>query len=376
MGTKDIDGPTSRQARHSNYIVDPTAQLDFLNNIQKLLSEGAVNTTYKYALLLAMADLAVEKGSDSFSEQIISLDDIVEKVISLYWGQTLPYDFYRPSGSTDELSASNRILKQRAQNDEEAKIISVILHARKIESHSLTNLMKGKGSLKRLKNDVKTTIKRYPLKLLQEGFETPFLYNPIINSGGVIKLFAGVSFCLRKFYPLIYDLIRSRWVRAVRGWNEDILGPSSDLERFLFGRQRANLNAVRDILVELQGSKCFFCRKSSSKKNEFAVDHFIPWSRYALDDMHNFVLAHAKCNSQKSDHLAAQEHYERWVERNNKFQNALVKKGLALGFLADHERTSRVAVYFYHNAFIMREKGWRSDGEFAPPFNPLQQAKS
>ncbi len=373
MGTKDIDGPTSHQASHDSYIVAPAAQLDFLNNIQKLLSDGAVNTTYKYALLLAIADLAVEKGSDSLDEQIVSLDDIVEKVISFYWGQTLPYDILRPSGSVDQLRGSSGMLRQRAHVKQKANIITVMLNTRKIKGHSLTKLMQGQGSLKKLKNEVKMTIRRYPLKLLQEGFDIPFLYNPKLKSGSSVRLFPGVSFCLRKFYPLIYDLIRSRWVRVVRDWNEDILGPSSDLERFLFGRQRANLNAVRDILVELQGSKCFFCRKYSSKKNEFAVDHFIPWSRYALDDMHNFVLAHAKCNLQKSDHLAAQEHYERWVERNSKFQNALVKKGLALGFLADRERTSRVAVYFYHNAFIMREKGWRSGAEFAPPFNPLQQ---
>ncbi len=32
------------------------------------------------------------------------------------------------------------------------------------------------------------------------------------------------------------------------------------------------------------------------------IDHFIPWSRYPIDLGHNFVLAHAGCNSAKAYH--------------------------------------------------------------------------
>src|SRR5213592_5079376 len=35
------------------------------------------------------------------------------------------------------------------------------------------------------------------------------------------------------------------------------------------------------------------------------VDHFIPWSRYPDDGLENLVVAHARCNAQKSDFLAA-----------------------------------------------------------------------
>jgi hypothetical protein len=36
------------------------AQVAFLANIQRILSEGQFTATYKYALLLALADIAVE----------------------------------------------------------------------------------------------------------------------------------------------------------------------------------------------------------------------------------------------------------------------------------------------------------------------------
>lgn len=45
----------------------PTAdqQIKFLTNIQRLLAEGQFVATYKYALLLALADIAIESGDDS-----------------------------------------------------------------------------------------------------------------------------------------------------------------------------------------------------------------------------------------------------------------------------------------------------------------------
>lgn len=41
------------------------AQVEFLTHIQRLLSEGGFTASYKFALLLALADIAVEMGDDS-----------------------------------------------------------------------------------------------------------------------------------------------------------------------------------------------------------------------------------------------------------------------------------------------------------------------
>ena len=41
----------------------PAEQIAFLGNIERLLSEGQFVATYKYALLIAIADLAVELGA-------------------------------------------------------------------------------------------------------------------------------------------------------------------------------------------------------------------------------------------------------------------------------------------------------------------------
>ena len=46
------------------------------------------------------------------------------------------------------------------------------------------------------------------------------------------------------------------------------------------------------------------------------VDHFIPWSMYSSDTIHNFVVTDQACNSKKSNYLASKKFYEKWVKRN------------------------------------------------------------
>jgi hypothetical protein len=62
--------------------VPPTAdeQIQFLVNLQRLLAEGLFVATYKFALLLSLADLAVEKGDDSGAAMKLATEDIAEKV--------------------------------------------------------------------------------------------------------------------------------------------------------------------------------------------------------------------------------------------------------------------------------------------------------
>jgi hypothetical protein len=69
----------------------PEEQIDFLVNLQRLLDEGQFTASYKYALLLALADLSIENGDDSGAPLTMDTNDIAEKFIQYYWRQTLPY---------------------------------------------------------------------------------------------------------------------------------------------------------------------------------------------------------------------------------------------------------------------------------------------
>lgn len=57
-------------------IPEPSDQVKFLTNLQRLLAEGLFTATYKYALLSALADLCVEHGSDSGAAWTVSLLDL------------------------------------------------------------------------------------------------------------------------------------------------------------------------------------------------------------------------------------------------------------------------------------------------------------
>ena len=41
------------------------AQLEFLQNVQRIFEEGEFVATYKFALLVALVELAIERGEDT-----------------------------------------------------------------------------------------------------------------------------------------------------------------------------------------------------------------------------------------------------------------------------------------------------------------------
>ena len=150
-------------------------------------------------------------------------------------------------------------------------------------------------------------------KLQRVGDEVvEFLY-PNAGNGKVIRLKPGVVYCLRAFYGIVKDFVDGAWLRFVRRLNNQSLGQVEDLSAFLFGSERASLDACRPVLMEVQDGRCFYCQKDLTATSE--VDHFIPWSRYPVDLGHNFVLADRSCNNHKRDHLAAEDYLGAWSER-------------------------------------------------------------
>jgi 5-methylcytosine-specific restriction endonuclease McrA len=320
------------------------AQLLFLQRVQRILDEGSFTASYKYALLLALADLAVEKGDDSGGELPISLDDIAEKFIHYYWRQARPYPL-AASGAAEVLWQNNR---------GQAEIITVVgkhLHL------TMAQLKQDSVAWKRLVGRTRRTIVTMPLSKLQNvGSQTiEFLY-PCTTS--TIVLNPGVAFCLRRFHTLIYDLVTAAWLRFVRGLsqNQRLLGQATDLSEFLFGTERANLGRLRPILAEIQKETCFYCQKPLDGSGD--VDHFVPWSRYPVDLGHNFVLADSPCNNQKRETLAALPHLERWVRRNDDFGKELAEQFDRKRVVHDSATSRGVTDWAYSQAYAASALTW------------------
>ncbi len=281
----------------------PQEQVQFLLNIQRLLTEGQFTATYKYALLLALADLSVEVGDDMGSELPLTTSQLAEKFIETYWRQSIPFHG----------TSSREVLKQNT--DRQAAIINQIAEARRLSGDSLPALRRKSSEWNRLVRLVGGVVRTMPLWKLQIVGRTAFdfLYENQ-RTGSTITLRPGVAFRLRRFHELISELVRGAWVSYVREQNTMVLGTNTDLGEFLFGSERSDLSAVRPILVNLQSDSCFYCQ--TPFRGPSHVDHFVPWALYPVDLGHNFVLAHAACNSAKGSRLAACSHLERWLRRN------------------------------------------------------------
>ena len=330
----------------------PTAQeqLKFLKNIQLILQSGSFSSTYKFALLISLSRLAIEKGEDSGEQLALEYSDIAEKFIELYWKQAVPYTF------NDE---GQLILNQN--NGKQAAIVNRIIELRQIYS-SLGLLRRDSAVWSKLVKDVARTVKEMPVRYLQNinGQNFEFLYQ-LAQSKQRLTLLPQVMYCLRQFSEIIEELCQKRWIDYIRknSTNAPILNKLPNLEQFMFEPSRNQLNAVANVLVELQECKCFYCNKSM-KKGSYAVDHFIPWSMYPSDTGHNFVLADSSCNSKKSNLLASDEFLHKWRERNEEQDLIIVDRISVLGFLTDKERSHKVADWAYaqgkENGYILFKK--------------------
>ena len=276
-------------------------QIEFLTRFQRLLNEGSFVSTYKYALLMALTDLSVEMGKENDESVEIKTSQIAEKFIEYYWQQSAPY-----------FSSDSAVLRQNTGR--QAGIVNVLHQARQKFDGNLITVKKSDKAWKLLASKVRRFVEVMPLWKLQTvgGERMDFLYENI-GKGNLIRLKPGVSYCLRKHYPLIADLVKGAWSRYVRRFNADLLGTGQDINEFLFGCERSYLLAVAPVLREFQHGECFYCQRGL--KDESAhIDHFIPWSRYPVDLGSNLVLAHATCNERKSDRMPAVCHLDRWVD--------------------------------------------------------------
>lgn len=329
-------------------------QIRFLVNLQRLLDEGSFVASYKFALLLALADLSIEHGDDSGAPLAVSTHAIAEKFVQYYWKQAMPY----PS------PVRPRVLQQNT--GKQAAIVNAVCAARAAHAESLPSAMRDRAAWQRLVSRVAGIIAVMPLwKLQTVGRERlDFLY---ANTGdaGAVRLRPGVAYCFRKFHALISDLVRGAWLRYVRQQNLDVIGETADLNEFLFGSERNSLVVVRPILMDLQGGRCFYCRAGMTTGTAH-VDHFVAWARYPTDLGHNFVLADARCNGKKRDRLPAYEHLAAWTERNAKYGSQLTDALQQRGVVAELAASNRVAEWAYAQTEAVTGLTWLRADEMVP----------
>jgi hypothetical protein len=338
---------------------EPERQVQFLFAVQRLISDGSFVATYKFALLLALADLAVERGDDTTESLPLDTRDLAEKFVELYWRQVLPW-----------VRASAAVSGRLAQaTGKDAAILNKVARAHEQFQGSLPRLRRDRAAWDGLLRAVGRTIEVMPLwKLQTVGTEKLHFLYPNVGRGNRIDLTGEAVYCLRLFRGLIGDIAETAWLRFVRRLprNQGLLGEGPDLREFLFGSDRSTLGTVRDLLRDFQENRCFYC--AETLRGEAAVDHFVPWARYPLDLGHNFVIAHSRCNAEKLDRLAAFDHLERWCGRNSRPDWTATLDGRIVPH--DARRTRSVAAWAYAQADAARATVWQRGRDGLVDLNP------
>jgi len=320
------------------------AHLAFLQDLQRLLDEGQFVASYKFALLMAITELCLEREPAEDGTLRLHLRDLAARIIEVYWPQVAP--FRGEAALHQNTGKPAAILRHVALAREGRGTLAEARRSRKWDA---------------LVGQVARHIEKMPLFKLQVvgGGPRTFLYEHRLDYGAV-TLNPGVAQSFRALNPIVVALVQMAWIRYLHRVpaNRAIIGADSDLATFLFGSERNVLKMLREPLRDLQAARCFYCRRKIPKGGD--IDHFIPWARYPRDLGHNFVLAHAKCNASKSDFLADIPHLAAWSERNERDRNSLSEIFEGVKILHDEPTTLRVAGWAYESTAAAKGMVWRA----------------
>jgi 5-methylcytosine-specific restriction endonuclease McrA len=301
MSRARVTGSDSASAKEAH------RHLLLLERLQHLLRDSRYTTTYKFAVLHALCDLALEMP---VREQRVPLTQLAERVMELYWQQVIP--FQAPS--------ARKPVSLRQSTGGPAAAVQLVARCRSAGS----GRRGGRSPVHRRLDYAPTMLallKKDVLRRLQPG-ATPFLYRMPIGRHE-LELCPGVADALRRFHGLLTDTIQARWTAWIEQRNPQVRG-SDALREHLFGIDRIRLRAVVRPLLVLQDGRCFYSGVRITDRTA-EVDHVLPWSLTRNNSVGNLVLASKHANLSKGDRLPTAEEAKRWIERNRDHSDALAR---------------------------------------------------
>jgi hypothetical protein len=291
-------------------------------------------------LLIALTNLAVEQGDDSGDALQLDLDDVARQYLELYWNMARPYP------------RVNAILMQSTNPNKPSTMITLLAAEARHAASSYRRLRAYREKRDGLVGATRRTLAKDVIYRLQSvgasasGRSDRFLYEhpataPACAKFDTLTLKPGAAACMRRLRGVITAMVQARWAQWLRE-NNASLGPDRDLERFLFGAERANVAVYAERFYELQDGRCFYSGDRLRSPAVGEVDHFIPWARYPFDSPFNLVLASRRVNHEMRDRLKPLEWRSRWLERNTGASDVLTApEPVGFGAVADDAATVR-----------------------------------
>ncbi|MDI9599152.1 MAG: HNH endonuclease domain-containing protein [Acidobacteriota bacterium] len=328
----------------------------FAERVIALLDEGTFTATYKFALLLALLDVCLERTDASGRPPTtVSTRDLARRVIELYWPQTNEYAglgeptvLRQNKKGQAEIIRDIRRFREKYGPDPSATLAAARLGAPR--------------GYDRLIDAVEWKLIEMPLPRLQVmgGVHDAFIYrigwDTSVRQADArapgfdrrVHFVGRAAEYLTQLGGLLRPLIETKWVERVLRINRNVVADAG-LPEFMFGAERISLAAVRPLLREAQSGRCFYCG-GQLRRDSVDVDHFVPWARRPDDGLENLVAAHPGCNNSKRDFLAATPHLEGWLrrfDRSSRTGAVLREAGAQLGWDSHPQRTLSIARGIY-----------------------------
>ncbi len=235
--------------------------IDLAQRLAAILDGGRRVATYKLATLLAMLDACAEAETPPGPDEAFALSilDLADRVIDLYWPQVRTYN-------------DAGLLRQSTQS--RSRILEEVIALHQLAPRAATVRLGHIGAYEQARRRVAHTLARQPLPKLQTPggqatTRTCFLYDDswlgedvavreLDARGWTLELLPGVADSLVRLGGLLRPVIERAWTDDVARLNH-LDTEYADLPRFLFGAERSSLARAASVLREIEGHDCFYC---------------------------------------------------------------------------------------------------------------------
>lgn len=280
-----------------------------------------VTNSYKFYWFLAILDYVRENG-----ERVIEIDDLLARMLSSVW---YPVNYFRLSfGKLDQLGKVIELLAEEADlpasSPRHQVFQTAIAHLKQRDKvgrniRSLRNFVPYRflrpffaEKLRRAKD---WKVNRLIRHLADEAFfsSEPCLYRFLDAPETSIELHPAWYDYFREYLSILTGFALWHLTKYMQRNNPNVPGITAKL----FEPQTRNLGLARrfwrHVLMQGERFRCIFSGQILSK-DDFSLDHFLPWRFVTHDLLWNLIPVPQPVNSSKGDNLPHPDYLNPFVE--------------------------------------------------------------
>ena len=275
-----------------------------LDKIESVLNRDKKDATYKFALLRALAELAMTSFHKAQwlenGKVAISVDDIVEKWIYYYW-PILESETFIPQKNGEKSDCGRPIAFRKSLSE----LITSYKNTGSLNAFNLE--LRNKGLIKdklalfnNAKKSIRNTIIKGPVTYsggsLPSGrlFEYDKKLKCILLDTDIWKEFSLMS-------HWIVDALILRWSEFTSTLSKKEIQPSTVIDLLLtVPDPERDVKGAKDIYKK---EKTLYCVWTNSALKEYDIDHVIPYSLWKNNDLWNLMPSRRDINNRKRDKI-------------------------------------------------------------------------